>query len=30
MEQILQTDGAVGVELLGLAPMIQRVHALAQ
>jgi hypothetical protein len=29
MEQIFQTDGAVGVELLGLAPMIQRVHARA-
>jgi hypothetical protein len=29
MEQILQTNGAVGVELLGLAPMIQRVHARA-
>jgi hypothetical protein len=27
MEQILQTNGAVGVELLGLAPMVQRVHA---
>ena len=27
MEQILQTDGAVGVELLGLAPVVYRVHA---
>jgi hypothetical protein len=29
MEQILQTNWAVGVELLGLAPMIQCVHARA-
>ena len=29
MEQILQTNGAVGVELFGLAPMVQRVDACA-
>ena len=29
MEQIFQAHGAVGVELLGLAPVVQRVHACA-
>jgi hypothetical protein len=29
VEQIFQADGAVGVELLGLAPVVYRVHARA-